>query len=282
MKVAIYKINYPNWPSSAKATEIAHAMRHGISRHEGHNNVMIRDSYNGVEADVAVAYGWGHEFIGNIFSDYLKAGKHYVFIDEGHWGRYRSGYYRFAIDSWDSNTHMATGRDGRRLDGPYVKDNFGNHRDPDSNDIMIAPMSEADAVIHEFKYLGWETDIKRHMIDEGIGEGYNIYIREGSLNAPIFNTLKTTRFVITHHSSIAIACIIYGIPFYSEVGVASRIGTNGLYDWAIRYPNPMVFEDRVQLLRDISYTQWNVVEMIKGHAWRYAKEILCELDSSLE
>lgn len=283
MKVAIYNVSYRDWPSNPRATYIAHAMRHGVSRIEGKKNVKVLEKFNGVEADVAIAYGWIHQLKDGIFQKYREAGKHFVFVDLGYWGRSQSGNYRLAVDSWDTAVNMKRGCDDKRM--VAIKDKIRRDWNPNSRKIMIAAMSDKSAWTHDYRFLEWENRIKNrvnHIINEKDLD-LEVEIREKpgkkGKAPPIEQVLKETRFVLTHHSNVAVDCIIAGIPFYSEIGVASHLNVNGFHDWSLMYPNFAVLQDRINLLQDISYAQWSVSEMVEGRAWEYVKEIICGLDS---
>lgn len=283
MKVAVYNVSYKGWPSNSRAEHIAHALRHGIARIEGQKNVKVLGKFNGVEADVAVAYGWIHQLKDQIFQKYREAGKHFVFIDLGYWGRSKYGNYRFSVDSWDTAIHMKRGCDCKRLfpiEGKIRRDwNAGSRK------ILIAAMSDKSAWTHDYRFLEWEERTRKRVqfIIEENDLGFEVEIRKKPGKKlrlqPIEDVLRSTRFVLTHHSNVAVDCLIAGIPYYSEIGVASLLNINGLFDWSIRNPNHATLDDRIKLLRDISYAQWNVPEMVEGQAWEYVKEILCGLDS---
>lgn len=288
MKVAIYgmtKAGLRGGPGE-RGDMIGQAMAAGLKRHNVPHTMHAR--FDGVVADVAIAYGWINELKDKVFSAYRDAGKRFVFIDLGYWNRGTRGAYRVSVDSWDSADNMLRNcPDGRFRESRITLRSDWN---PESRDVMIVGMSDKAAWTHGYRFNEWENKAKAFLEDKYLGKGFRFYIRqkprgkEASRAVPIEQALKNTRFVISHHSNVAVDCLIAGIPYTCKKGVARFLSPTshreygevytGVADADIINPHFPAYEDRISLLNDIAYVQWTVKEMIGGHCWDYLKEVM--------
>lgn len=256
---------------------IGQAMASGLKRHG--IPYSMHASYNGVVADLAIAYGWINELEDKVFSAYLEAGAHFVFIDLGYWNRGTRGSYRVSVDDWDSAVHMLRGCPDTRFKSSRIT--LRNDWNPNSNSVMIVGMSDKAAWTHGYKFNEWENATKTFLEQKYSGCGFRFTIRqkprgkEASRAVPIEEALKTTRFVVSHHSNVGVDCLIAGIPYACKKGVAKYlVPTFDLDAINLQHPYFPSPEEKLSLLNDIAYVQWTVPEMADGSCWEYIKEVL--------
>lgn len=273
MRVAVY-----HQDTNRRSKIIAQAFAGGILRCGDSCIIKSMTAYAGVEADVAVFYGT----LVQPMKDYLAAGKHYVYVDLGYWGRLSdgkfNGYHKVSVDSRHPTEYFQkTKHDEKRISAfgklkmkPWRKS--GGH-------ILLAGMSAKACAAEGFKPEQWERNIinlVRRQTDRPI-------IYRPKPNWPDYTILKGCKFdknsdllksfenchaVVTHHSNVAVDGIVAGIPAFSWQGVAKP---QTLRD--INFiERPLMRDDREQWMRDISYCQWNVDEMAAGKPWQHLKD----------
>jgi hypothetical protein len=269
MKVAIYAVD-----GNKRARHLARSMAMGLRRCDVSHIECSR--FKGVEADVAVAYGWVHE---PIFSAYRAAGKHYVFWDLGYWGRRpqgasEEGYHRLAVDDWDTALHMRREYPSDRFQrlGLMIGD---GPREP--RDVLVAGMSPKAATTHGYDYGEWER--QACTVLARICPDMSVVLRpkpnkRAVPQIPIEQALQTARLLVTHHSNTAIDALLLGVPVYAVKGVGRLASSNVLNADEINHPYELAHAARLQLLADVAYAQWTPAEMRSGEAWQHAFSIL--------
>lgn len=273
MRVACYAD-----PKNRRSAHIATAMREGFMRSGIESGIYTE--LKGIQGDIAVGYGWNQRAV---FDAYKDAGKHFIYIDLGYWLRKTpelrlEGYHKLSVDHWCPGVKMRRGCPPDRFNALYVPvrpwRSKGDH-------IVVAGMSAKSALDHGLAPEQWE----QAMIARLSGPRPIIYRpkpswtdatqlsgAELSQNQPIEQILINAHALITHHSNAAIDSLTAGIPFYCEKGVGSPLSTVDLED--IENPKFPDDKDRLQLLHDIAYTQFNVAEMRNGECWAQIKDLI--------
>lgn len=270
MRVVCYAIPSGAGFGAKRSREVAAAMAEGLGRHGV--DIIGRNRFDGIEGDVAVAYGWIHELEHGLFSAYRDAGKQFVFLDLGYWHRSK-GMHRVAVNSWDTADSMPTGFPMDRFEQsgitckPFVQRDDGK--------VMIAAMSDKAAWTHAFEPMMWENQIAGAI--KRLCPGVPIEIRrkdKETLREPIEQALKRVRLLVTHHGNTAVDALIEGVPFYAVKGAARLIGPHKTVQEFVRAPiHPSDIERKV-FLRDLAYAQWTLDEMRTGKAWDTIKRLL--------
>lgn len=284
MKVAIYGVSPEGVKGSSKDRPdcLGNALAAGFRKHNVEHS--LHHEFNGVIADVALAYGWSNELKFKVFSQYRDAGKHFVFFDLGYWDRGRKGAYKVAVDDWDSATNMLRNMPDDRLQksGITLRDDW----DPNSDYVMIVGMSEKGAGTHGYKFNEWEKSAQAFLMDKFKGSNLRFEIRqkprggEKDKSPGIQEVLKSARFVVSHHSNVSVECLITGIPYTCKKGAGIYLSTvrdpdRYIEDAPILNPTRPSLSERKQLLSDVAYVQWTIKEMAEGHCWDYIKRVLC-------
>lgn len=283
MKVAIYGLSEAGLKGSRsdRGDRIGNCLADGFKVHG--IDCSLHSRFEGVVADIALGYGWIHELREQVFSKYRAAGKHFVFFDLGYWNRGHKGAYRVGVDDWDTGKHMLRGcPDDRFRDSGLDLKSFWQ---PDSRDVMIVGMSEKAAPTHGYKFREWEDKTKRYLEDRYADSPYRFTIRakprgkDAGKAVPIMDALKTTRFVVSHHSNVTIEALIAGVPFTTLKGAARHVSPKGdpdnyLDDLDLDNPYFPSEEERIRFLNDVAYAQWTTEEMSHGLCWDYIQKVL--------
>lgn len=274
MRVAVYGISAGSNAGRDKPNLIGHALRAGFKR-QGVECLPLEKFTGEVVADVALAYGWLGELTTHVFSKYKEAGKHFVFFDLGYWERGAEGHYRLGIDDWDTALRMKRGCPADRFDSLRIP--LRDDWDRKSKTIMVVGMSDKAAWTHGYKAGEWEQQTKAAV--ELAVPGYTVYVRQKPNKAtrrmaPIEEALREAYFVVSHHSNVAVDCLVAGVPFYAKKGVGSLMSLPDFTADTIRNPTRPAREDMMGLLYDIAYAQWTPAEMRSGACWDYIKSIL--------
>lgn len=278
MKVSIY-----SYPNSRRSHAIAQAMATGVSL-EGDKPSMINGvDYREPVGDVAVFYG----LIKHVMKGYEEAGRKYVYVDLGYWGRHeggrRHGYHKVSVNSRHPTAYF------QKI--PKKPDRFNRFRikvhpwrERSKNGfIMLAGMSKKAAEAEGFAAEEWETKAveairkvsnrrivyrpKPNWPDFRHLEGTSV---ERGSDAPgdVCNFLKDCHAVVTHHSNVAVDALLFGVPTFVCGGAASPLSSRHLSG----IEEPVRLDGREQWAADLAYTQWSVAEMIEGKAWQYLKD----------
>jgi hypothetical protein len=274
MKVAIYAVNAGGGFGNKRARHVARSMAAGL--HRCGVPYVERSQFRGVEADVAVAYGWVHE---PIFSAYRAAGAHYLFWDLGYWGRRpkgapEDGYHRLAVDDWDTAAHMQRKCPWDRFQRLGLTIGDGPRED---RDVLVAGMSPKAAMTHGYDYGQWER--QACTVLARICPGVPVVTRpkpnkRAIPQVTIEQMLQTARLLVTHHSNAAIDALLLGVPVYAVKGVGRLASSDVLDADAVKHPYELDRLARLRLLADVAYAQWTPTEMCSGEAWQHAFSIL--------
>lgn len=273
MRVALYCCS----GSGKRGRHLAEAMRAGLAEHGVSGEILTK--FNGVCADVAVAYGWSHE---RIFAAYKKAGANYIYWDLGYWHRKfvsnpLDGYHRLGVNHWDTAANM------RRAcpDDRWRQAKFEiKPRQKDGNEILIAGMSEKAARTHGYRFGEWEDKTRKQIAAFKLK--YPIVLRpkpnRKQRGLPeIQGALSKARIVISHHSNVAVDALIAGVPSFTDKGVGRLIHANLATELTCDFIEVPYFpreDDRRQLLCDIAYAQWTPAEMRSGAAFEHIRGLL--------
>lgn len=283
MKVAIYGLSEAGLKGarSDRGDRIGNCLADGFKSHG--IEYSMHSKFEGVCADVALSYGWIHELRDKLFTAYKEAGKHFVFVDLGYWNRGHKGAYRVSVDDWDSARNMLRGCPDDRFRNSNI--NFRNDWDSSSKNVVIVGMSEKAAWTHGYKFMEWESNTKQYLDNKYSGMGYKFLIRQkprgkgASKATPIEDVLKSSYFVISHHSNVGVDALIAGVPYTCRKGVAMHLApiTNPddfVEDVDLLHPQLPSYEEKYNLLSDIAYVQWTTEEMSKGMCWDYIEKVL--------
>ena len=283
MKVAIYGMTESGLKGarSERGDRIGNCLADGFKVHG--IDYSLHSRFDGVCADVALAYGWIHELRDKLFTAYKEAGKHFVFFDLGYWNRGHKGAYRVSVDDWDSARNMLRGCPDDRFRGSRIT--FRSDWNSNSKQVTIVGMSDKAAWTHGYKYMEWEEATKRYLQNKYEGMGFNFVIRhkprgkEAKKAEPISEVLRNTYYVVSHHSNVGVDAIIAGIPYTCRKGVAMHLApiTNPddfVRDLHLLRPFIPSFEQKYNLMCDIAYVQWTTAEMSKGLCWDYITKVL--------
>lgn len=272
MRVAVYFD-----PPSRRSRGIASYMAAGIERVGDSVYQTGRWKFD-PDADVAVAYGWGHP---ELFEAYRAAGKHFVYVDLGWWdrkpeGMVMEGYHKVCVDAREPTAYF------RRNSPP---DRFARFKFPvkqwrmSGDHILLAGMSEKSAGTRGFKPYEWElaalAEIRRATDRRVLYRPKPSWIHAMPIAScdwspptdDIQTALAGAWAVVTLHSNVAVDALLAGIPVHVIEGVASGFSTP-----INMIEVPSTPDGREQLLADIAYCQFNTCEMRSGECWRYLKE----------
>ena len=274
MKVALY-CTY----GGRRGRYVADCMKNGLRRHG--IRAEVHKKFRGVNADMAIAYGWAHE---KIFEAYKKAGKHFAYFDLGYWDRRPSkmptdGYYRLAVDDWDTAAKMARGCPDDRFRKLKVNLYPPRQRGTRGHRILIAGMSQKAAETHGYDFREWEKKMRHRLLAMESHFG-DVHIRwkpdkkKNISQPPLSDELDRTRLVVTHHSNVAVDALVRGVPFWAEKGVGALLSPPELTAEWVGDPTFPDEKDRKQLLNDIAYAQWRPSEMQSGAAWDHIRRLL--------
>lgn len=275
MKIACYALNSAGAPSgNRRAHHIAQAFAEGVRRHGLQAEVLIR--FNGIEADLAVAYGWIHE---TVFNAYREGGRHYAYWDLGYWGRQPcgkavEGYHRLAVNDWDTLKHMRRGCPGDRwaaLNVPMLAPVIGHSR------VLVAGMSGKAAITHGYMENAWENKIIadiRRMTPDLCVEFRGKPNKRARAATPIEQALLSTGLLVTHHSNAALDALVAGVPVYCRKGVGRLASPDELDEAYIRRPLLPTMSQRRAIVADAAYAQWTPDEMRSGAAFDHIREII--------
>lgn len=278
MKVAVYAVGAGGGFANKRSKYLAAATLQGIARHGVQATGCT--AFDGVVADVAIAYGWVHE---PIFAKYKEAGARFAYWDLGYWNRRpkhapQDGHHRLAIDDWDTKLKMVRGCPSDRFEQIGIK--VQEAQKPGDN-ILVAGMSDKAAGTHGYAYNAWEE--KMVLTLSRMLPGQSVVLRpkpnkKHRAETTIEQDLQNAKLLVTHHSNAAVDALIAGVPVYCIKGVASVLSRQEL--WAEDLPDPSALlppiEARRELMNDIAYMQWSVPEMRDGTAWEHIRRILCK------
>jgi hypothetical protein len=261
MKIIVYILG-----THYRAKNIGMAMYNGLKAYGA--DIEKRQSFNGVEGDVAVAYGWNHE---PVFTAYGK----YLYCDLGYWNRRpnkrpKEGHHRVSANAWCPTVNMRRDRPTDRLDRANLriaKNTNGN------NGILLAAMSEKSARTHGFPFETWDRSILTLLRTNTIRPiHYRPKPKKYEIAPSIEEALSLCSSVVTYCSNVAVDGVIAGCSVYAERGIGKLVSVDSLTD--IISAEPKTYEERVSFLSDVAYCQWTPDEMRSGAMWDYMKGLV--------
>lgn len=269
MKIAAYAMYGGSRGRGIANATVAGARRHGFE-------AVVCGEFRGVEADVAVAYGWAHE---EVFRAYRDAGRRFVYFDLGYWRREgQTGFHRYAIDDWDTATFMLRDCPGDRFDALGVRLSWPVDR-PDGT-ILLCGMSDKAAGTHGFAPGQWEgkaaEELRKKYPDREIvfRQKPNRQTRHLAI-PPLAEDMRRAAIVVSHHSNCSVDALVAGVPSWAKKGVGSLFRSHRTIDGIALDPSWFPDEEtRLQILRDVAYAQVDVGEIERGVFFDIAKERL--------
>jgi len=260
MKIVMYDIS-----RHKRARIVANAMNDGLKRHG--IKTIVRDKFNGVEGDIAVAYGWVHE---TVFKAYGK----YLYFDLGYWdrkpsGKPKEGLHRLSINSWCPVEYMARGMPADRLtDSGIVISEQSTGKN-----IFVAGMSEKACRTHGFAFKQWEENAMQ--VIRGVTKRPIVYRSKPSKavpGTPIAEELRRSSAVVAYHGGVAVDAMIEGVAVYMEKGIGTLGSMKDLREVDAATPPDM--ETRIAFLSDVAYCQWTPEEMRNGKVWNHVSSLV--------
>lgn len=262
MRVDVFSIRGPEGYAYKRGDHIARAMCEGLARHGVQH--ALRTSFDGVQADVAIAYGWIH-------ADVLKAHPQFAYWDLGYWNRRplrapQDGAHRLSFNSWDTADHMPRGMPADRFEASGIE---LLRPAPRSSDIaLIAGMSAKSARVHGYGLDAWE----RQAATIARARGWRAVLRPKAPRVvidAIETALMHCGLLVTHHSNCAVDAIIAGVPVWALRGVGRLVSPAD----CPQFGNAMLLGEaaRRAIMADVAYAQWTVDEMRSGAAWEFMR-----------
>jgi hypothetical protein len=242
-------------------------------------------------SDVLLFYGFGgsrSSVASKAFEDYRRAGLKAIYVDLGYFndrvrdGRY--GFHRFSINDRHPTAYFQNIK--------HKGDRFKVHGRsvepwrPSGQNILLCGMSQKCAEFEGYAFEQWERAAIakiRAVTDRPIvyrpkprrrrdpqyppieGVGYS-----DPLTRKMGHELSNAWAVVSHHSNAGIDALLYGVPSFSDEGVASALGLSDLS--LIEQPRIPSDDERRQFAADVAYCQFNRPEMRDGTAWRHFKD----------
>jgi hypothetical protein len=297
IEVAIYRDK-----GKQRSRKICDRLKGGILSAGDRPREILASTYRKPEAEVAVFYGL-REKLGDVFEDYRAAGLTTVYIDLGYWGRrwnysmpgigHRYGYHKFVVNARHATDYFQKVKhDSRRLRAlrTQCKINVEPWRKRGEH-ILLAGSSAKSAGVDGLEPQQWERDAVarlRAVTDRPIfyrakPSWKDATPIDGSTWRPAVKwipgedkpravesteaALRNAWAVVTHHSNVAIDGLLSGIPAFVDDGLALPMASQDLS----LIERPFYPDEREQWLNDITYTQFNMVEMQDGTAWKHLK-----------
>lgn len=267
---------------SRRSRAIARAMFEGATAC-GEMAVLDRTWSFHPNADVAVAYGWGHP---DLFEAYRAAGKAFVYVDLGWWNRKPEGaplegYHKVVVNAREPNAYFRGEFPGDRLNRLLKAGAMFPVKQwrQDGRHILLAGMSAKSAGTRGFAPYEWElATLARIKVLTGRPVVYrpkpswaDAQPLPGATFSPasqsIEEALAGAWAAVTLHSNVAIDALIAGIPIHASEGVAVDLSTP-----IEKLETPSMPDGRENLLADIAYCQWSTGEMASGRCWEHLKE----------
>lgn len=275
VRVAVYVMG-----GHRRSTLCCEAMRSGIQATGDATDTIEESTFREVEHDVCVFYGYTKS-IQRIVEAYRAAGKPFVYIDLGYWGRVKNnGHHKVVVNGRHPTAYFQK----RRHDDKRAK-TFGIALAPwrkSGKHILLAGMGAKASVIAEnMKFESFERGaietLRQHTQRPIVYRPKPSCKESGSINGTIYSPPDQPltgvlnadcHAVVTHHSNVAVEAIVAGIPAFCMQGVAAPMS---LQDLSL-IETPLYPEGREQWINDIAYTQWTWTEMAEGLPWRHLKD----------
>lgn len=235
-------------------------LRHGVQ-------AVYRDEFEGVEGDLAIAYGWVHR-------EKLREYRNWMHVDLGYWGRREGGrydgYHKCVLNAKDPAVPRGLPADRFQRHGLKVK----NWR-RDGDTYLLAGMSGKSAEDWELAPEEWERRMAQELKGEKVKYRPKPSWKEATKiqgaewcppHIDLAAALRDVKMVVAHHSNVAIDGLIEGVPCYVEAGPA--LGLSSDLDMP-KYP-----DGREDLVNGLAWFQWNLREMETGEAWDFYRQSL--------
>lgn len=274
-KVAAYILH-----GNGKAGELVPRLASGAAR-LGDEVIAFADSdfrpEHTAEFDTAILWGYVTS-CQNIMAGYKAAGKSAVYLDMGYW--LRNDHYKVSVNDRHPTKYFQSVKhdDVRRKRFGVVPREW--YRPEGPAPILLAGMSEKAAWVEGLEPMGsWEqatvlalrnhTDRpifyrpKRHTAPPIPGTEF-CHPRSTLLE----DVLPHCHSVVTHHSNVGVDGLVFGIPAFTEQGVAFPLALQNLS----RIETPYYPDYREQWLNDVAYCQWSTKELKNGLCWRHLKD----------
>lgn len=264
-------------PKRNRARVLAQAMGDGIARY-GDEAFIGEEWYGDTDYHAVVAYGWG--YWQECFEAYRAAGKPFVFIDGGYWGREKSanvldGYHKVTVNC----RHPVV-----RLDLPSDRVTpFGLEPKPwrsEGRHILLAGMSAKNAGDLDLKPEEWErraiAALKRCTDRVIVYRPKPTWARARPIpgtrfsppKEPLAAVLTDCWAVVTHHSNVGVDALIEGVPIYTEDGAAKPFSM----DSVASIERPVMPAGRAAFMAGLAYCQWSLAEMSRGECWDHIRK----------
>ena len=271
-RIVIYNLQRPH------TRDITSAMFDGLTK-LGRNVTMVPNArgWTGrTPGDICVMYAI-HSTLRKVYRAYVEAGKKIVFIDNGYFGRMIGEqrfktYHRFSVGGMHPGDYIIKQRHPPDRWEKFAK-RFAQ-RPRRGKAIVVAGMSGKVARLHKLRE--WDFQMIQHL--DRITDRPIWYKPKRACPPPIRYTnakildpkikvdevLSGAHAVVTRHSNMALEALAFGVPYYCEAGAAVALSMKLV---EIERPRAVSFVDRLQLLSNVCYAQWNVAEMRSGEAW---------------
>ena len=97
----------------------------------------------------------------------------------------------------------------------------------------------------------------------------------------LVDDLKNCWATVTYNSSPGIASLIYGVPVFVTDATPKQSQTWPACNTGLKLIENPTMHDRTDWINKISQSHWNDDEVASGQAWKFIRERLCILESSL-
>lgn len=261
-------------PKNRRSSTVAAAMALGCQR-AGYYATQV-PNFENVEADVCIAYGWGHP---ELFQKYKMRGGHFIYVDLGWWARkpvssILQGHHKVVVDAREPNAYFRRRHPTDRLLKFHPR--IAPWRTTGSH-ILLAGMSEKSARTRGLAPTQWEKQAVA-IIRQICPQRPIVYRPKPSWEgaAPIPGTiyspptqpleaaLRGAWVTVAHHSNVTVDSLQAGVPIHCEGGVALEASTN-----MAALETPRTDCDRLSLLADVAYCQWSIPEISAGDCIRH-------------
>lgn len=102
-----------------------------------------------------------------------------------------------------------------------------------------------------------------------------------SSSPSLIDDLKNCWATVTYNSSPGIASLVYGVPVFVTDIEPRQSQTWPVCNTRLKLIENPIMHDRTDWINKISQSHWNNDEVASGEAWKFIRERLCILESSL-
>lgn len=238
-----------------------------------------------------------------LMTDYLAAGKHFLFFDKGYSGR--GAYWRVSVDAWQPLKYFQrfmrpddrlkavgfrvqpqrrSAPDGTVLYAAACQ-NYCNFMDlGDVNDYNLEVLQKirdhTDRVIVYRPNPSW---YRKHYDEFRPIHEQVARVELSDEMIPYHTELERAHLVVTHGTGAAVAALAQGISsMVLGPGICRPISMTEENWNKVDRPFFPKSEDRYQLFSDMHYCQWTVDEYRSGQAWEELRWILAALEGGAD